>query len=131
MSSLKTETLSNLAGTKTIPVDRVASGVAAAWVNFDGTGTVAIRGSYNVSSITDNGVGDYTVNFATALADANYSVQCSSKNNNTTTFSRFYQTQPCGYATTSVRILTGGPTSGSVTDGVTIDAAFVNVAVFR
>jgi hypothetical protein len=43
-----------------------------AWVNFDGTGTPAIRASGNVSSITDNGVGDYTVNFATALADANY-----------------------------------------------------------
>ena len=43
-----------------------------AWVNFNGTGTVAIRASGNVSSITDNGVGDYTVNFTTALADANY-----------------------------------------------------------
>jgi hypothetical protein len=45
---------------------------ALAWVNFNGTGTVAIRSSYNVSSITDNGTGDYTVNFATALSDANY-----------------------------------------------------------
>ena len=43
-----------------------------AWVNFDGTGTVAIRASGNVSSITDNGTGDYTVNFTTALPDANY-----------------------------------------------------------
>ena len=43
--------------------------VAKAWVNFNGTGTVAIRASYNVSSITDNGTGDYTVNFTTALAD--------------------------------------------------------------
>jgi hypothetical protein len=43
-----------------------------AWVNFNGTGTVAIRASGNVSSITDNGVGDYTVNFTTALPDANY-----------------------------------------------------------
>lgn len=43
-----------------------------AWVNFNGTGTVAIRAAYNVSSITDNGTGDYTVNFTTALADANY-----------------------------------------------------------
>jgi hypothetical protein len=43
-----------------------------AWVNFNGTGTVAIRGSGNVSSITDNGTGDYTINFSTALADANY-----------------------------------------------------------
>jgi hypothetical protein len=43
-----------------------------AWVNFNGTGTVAIRGSYNVSSITDNGTGDYTVNFTTDMPDTNY-----------------------------------------------------------
>jgi len=45
-----------------------------AWVNFDGTGTVAIRASGNVSSITDNGTGDYTVNFTTAMPDANYAM---------------------------------------------------------
>lgn len=44
-----------------------------AWVNFDGTGTVAIRASGNVSSITDNGTGNYTVNFTTTFVDANYS----------------------------------------------------------
>jgi hypothetical protein len=44
-----------------------------AWVNFNGTGTVAIRASGNVSSITDNSVGNYTVNFTTAMPDANYS----------------------------------------------------------
>ena len=43
-----------------------------AWVNFDGTGTVAIRESGNVSSITDNGTGDYTINFTTAMPDVNY-----------------------------------------------------------
>ena len=48
-----------------------------AWVNFNGTGTVAIRGNGNVSSITDNGTGDYTVNFSTAMADANYCVTSS------------------------------------------------------
>jgi hypothetical protein len=52
--------------------DAVAYGCRA-WVNFDGTGTVAIRASGNVSSITDNGTGDYTVNFTTAMPDANYS----------------------------------------------------------
>ena len=51
-----------------------ASGLCKAWVNFNGTSTVAIRASYNVSSITDNGTGDYTVNFTTALADTNYCV---------------------------------------------------------
>lgn len=45
---------------------------ARAWVNFNGTGTVAIRASGNVTSITDNGTGDYTVNFTTAMSDANY-----------------------------------------------------------
>jgi len=48
-----------------------------AWVNFNGTGTVAIRASGNVTSITDNGVGDYTVNFTTAMPDANYGYACS------------------------------------------------------
>lgn len=54
-----------------------------AWVNFNGTGTLAIRASANVASITDNGVGDYTINFTTAMPDANYSVvmSCSSEVN--------------------------------------------------
>jgi len=50
-----------------------------AWVNFNGTGTVAIRGSGNVSSITDNGTGDYTVNFTTAMPDGNYGFYIGSK----------------------------------------------------
>ena len=45
-----------------------------AWVNFNGTGVVAIRQSFNVSSITDNGTGQFVVNFSTAMPDANYSV---------------------------------------------------------
>jgi hypothetical protein len=45
-----------------------------AWVNFNGTLTVAIRANGNVSSITDNGIGDYTVNFITAMPDANYAI---------------------------------------------------------
>ena len=59
-----------------ITTDDLASTVpvAKAWVNFNGTGTVAIRASYNVSSITDNNTGDYTVNFTTAFADANYAM---------------------------------------------------------
>ena len=45
-----------------------------AWVNFNGTGTVAIRASGNVTSVADNGVGVYTINFTNAMPDANYSV---------------------------------------------------------
>jgi hypothetical protein len=54
--------------------DTAGGNAVKAWVNFNGTGTVAIRASYNVSSITDNGTGDYTVNFTTAMTDANYAV---------------------------------------------------------
>jgi hypothetical protein len=49
------------------------TGIAKAWVNFNGTGTPAIRGSFNVSSITDNGTGNYTINFTTAMPNANFS----------------------------------------------------------
>ena len=50
-----------------------------AWVNFNGTGTVAIRASGNVTSITDNGVGNYTVNFTTAMPDVNYAFSFASQ----------------------------------------------------
>jgi hypothetical protein len=49
-------------------------GIAKAWVNFNGTGTPAIRDSFNVSSITDNGTGDYTINFTTALPNGDYAL---------------------------------------------------------
>ena len=52
--------------------DSAAGAGLKAWVNFNGTGTVAIRSQYNVSSITDNGTGKYTVNFTNAMPDANY-----------------------------------------------------------
>lgn len=51
---------------------RTANNIAYAWVNFNGTGTVAIRDSDNVGSVTDNGTGSYTVNFTTAVGNANY-----------------------------------------------------------
>ena len=73
MSTLRTNTLSNVAGTASTAIENAINGSAKAWVNFNGTGTVAIRASYNVSSITDNGTGNYTVNFTNALLDANYS----------------------------------------------------------
>ena len=71
MSTIKTETLSTPSNA-TVPVDTVVNGTAKAWVNFNGTGTVAIRRAFNVASITDNSTGNYTVNFTTAMADANY-----------------------------------------------------------
>lgn len=72
MSTLRLTTISNQSGSASVPSDTVINGSAKAWVNFDGTGTVAIRASFNVSSITDGGAGIYTLNFTAALSDANY-----------------------------------------------------------
>ena len=73
MSTLVAQTISN--GTVSTSSANVIQGSAKAWVTFNGTGTVAIRASYNVSSITDNGgFGDFTVNFTNAMPDANYAV---------------------------------------------------------
>lgn len=77
MSTIRTNTLSNVAGTQSTAIENAINGSAKAWVNFNGTGTVAIRGQYNVSSITDNGTGRFTVNFTTAMPDANYAMVCS------------------------------------------------------
>jgi hypothetical protein len=68
-----------IAGTKLTGVND-----AKAWVNFNGTGTVAIRASFNVSSITDNGTGDYTVNYTNALTDANYAIIALQRSNSQT-----------------------------------------------
>ncbi len=75
MSTLNTENITN--GTDSITVEGAVKGSAKAWVNFNGIGTVAIRASFNVSSITDNGTGDYTVNFTTAMVDENYATNVS------------------------------------------------------
>lgn len=72
MSKIKATALSNLAGTLEVPVDTVVQGSAKAWVNFNGVGTVAINAAFNVSSITDIGLGDYAVNFASALSSVHY-----------------------------------------------------------
>ena len=100
---------------------------ARAWVNFNGTGTVAIRASGNVSSITDNGTGDYTVNFTTAMPDANYTPMVSAKedDSNNTLGSVFGYLQRFAQTTTAVRISsrTGG--------GTVLDCTQVNAAIFR
>jgi hypothetical protein len=71
MSTIKANDLQSASGG--IPTVKGQQLISTAWVNFDGTGTVAIRDSENVSSITDNGTGDYSVNFTTNMSDINYS----------------------------------------------------------
>jgi len=95
-----------------------------AWVNFNGTGTVAIRASGNVTSITDNGTGDYTVNFTNALVDANYSSAITSDNTNAAVLA-FGADAATARTTTALRLRTAN-TSGTLTD-----AGVISVAIFR
>ena len=72
MSTLQTSNIQDTSGNNNSTPEEINKGRAKAWVNFNGTGTPAIRESYNVSSITDNGTGDFTVNFATNMPSASY-----------------------------------------------------------
>lgn len=101
-----------------------------AWVNFNGTGTVAIRASGNVSSITDNGVGDYTINFTTAMSDANYTVVGQGVNPGGWTFGpQPFLSSPSlaevAPTTSAVRLVVG------TSAGSFLDAKYVCYAIFR
>lgn len=93
-----------------------------AWVNFNGTGIVAIRADGNVSSITDNGTGNYTVNFTTSMPDTNYAAIANAANANAAVT---YQVNGGNRNTNSVQIY---PITNSVS---LVDALYVDVAVFR
>ena len=105
---------------------------ARAWVNFNGTGTVAIRASGNVSSITDNGVGDYTVNFTNAMPDANYSISTA----NSIEYAVSYSFAGSINTSSSGNVESAPTTSNfrSVfyrNDGNRFDPKYVNLAIFR
>lgn len=95
-----------------------------AWVNFNGTGTVAIRASGNVSSITDNGTGDYTVNFTTAMPDANYAAEL-------TTGGSSNQSAVTGEGSGTLRSTTAIRVYALNSAGGLIDSAYYSVAIFR
>lgn len=96
-----------------------------AWVNFNGTGTVAIRASGNVSSITDNGTGDYTINFTTAMPDTNYSVHITVGDTSSPNPNRNGSIKSA-LSAGSFTIVTGVPSTGT-----TADIQYVCCAVFR
>jgi len=105
MSELNCTTIGNQDGSLTVPSETVVAGSAKAWVNFNGTGTVAIRDSFNVSSITDNGTGDYTANFTNALANANYCPVESSGTSGMGPTSVVRSLSFLSFTTTSVRVI--------------------------
>lgn len=129
-SSIVTADIANAAITAA-KLDGAQSGsapiyAARAWVNFNGTGTVAIRASGNVSSITDNGTGNYTVNFTNALQDANYAVSTGGCYLDNNTVERNFGVTTESFTTSSVKIL-----SADMSAGGALDVAVVSASIFR
>ena len=127
-ATLSSDPVMFYSATKLLSPGLVGGMLCRAWVNFNGTGTVAIRASANVSSITDNGGsggGDYTVNFTSAMPDANYCVSANAK-------------VDVGVRTVVLQPTSGGFASGSIrviavlnSDTSVYDTDFCCVAVFR
>jgi hypothetical protein len=125
-----TATTGNFSGNVTLgssvlatPTGSAPAYLCRAWVNFDGTGTPAIRASGNVSSITDNGTGNYTANFTTAMPDSDYSTQiCSTAA--VTNQGGFNRLSLAGTTPTSVQVL-------HYEDNALVDTDMLAVAVFR
>jgi hypothetical protein len=112
---------------KLVTAEIVGPGLCKAWVNFNGTGTVAIRSSFNVSSITDNGTGQYTVNFTTAMVDANYCWAGSA--HSATANSTGIQEYLADTQTISSVVVRVVQNAGAVTQ--LVDGDIVRVAIFR
>ena len=115
-------------GTTTSSVTDAVKGSARAWVNFNGVTTATIRASYNVSSVTRNGIGDYTINFTNTLADANYSVNVSAIYGTNGTNIIFPTLSTTGMLNTGCRVInipSGGGTGGN------LDASVYCATFFR
>ena len=118
MSTLRVDAIQNRTGGDLV----TAKGMARAWVNFNGQGTVAIRSAHNISSITDNGTGLYTLNFATAMPTADYSVAGACQFDSTNGRSpRVFHAMI--YSTASLRINTVSTSSSE-------DLPFINAVIF-
>jgi len=126
MSTLAVGTIKSISSAA--PVFQNTSGtekgqLCKAWVNFNGTGTVAMRDNFNVSSITDSGTGVYTANFTTAMANANYASVVSTGNNDKGRYGIMIDSDD---KTTSACKMFGFQTS----TGSSLDSEEVSLAVF-
>lgn len=122
MSTLRVDSIQNSTGGDLI----TAKGMARAWVNFNGTGTVAIRTAHNVSSITDNGTGQYTVNFTTAMLDADYATLATA-GDSAVNYTVAFTSSNAAPTTSAVRVQVVTQNSGNPT---AFDVNRVAVAVF-
>ena len=101
--NLKAGTITDTSGNNSSTTEQIAQGRVKAWVNFNGQSTVAIRSSFNVSSITDHSTGTYSANFTTAFADTNYVTVIAGGNTADSSTPRGFETVR-GLTTSAVKI---------------------------
>ena len=128
MSTLKVGTVQNSGAGA--PTFKNSSGteigqLVKVWVNFNGTGTIAIRDDFNVTDLVDNGTGDYTINFTNSMADTNYAVALSAASDTTGGSGNRRIISPRTKATNSHRI-----SCNAVSNNDAKDCVQVNVVIF-
>lgn len=125
----KASDLAALGGIIATPVGTAPGYVCRAWVNFNGTtnvgGFCTVRASGNVTTVADNGTGDYTVNFTNAMPDANYAVTAA-LGGSTILGADLTLLGATAPTTSAIRIGTRQTTSGTL-----LDTTYVDVAIFR
>ena len=117
MSTLKVNNIQTASGGSNSTPEQIEQGRAKVWIKFIGTGTISISDSFNVSSIADNGTGNYTVNFTNAMSNTNYSAVFGANSNAT------------GYAGPLTQNTGSIATYGSIA-GSFNDSDFQNMAIF-
>jgi len=133
MSTIKVTNIQDTSGGSQSTSEQLAKGRAKAWVNFDGSGTAAIRDDFNVSSLTDNGTGDYTITFDTALANNDYALVTNQRLDTSGGAPNIVHTgnEHDDNTTTAARIICGtGNQNAAGSSGSTGDVSSIHVVVF-
>ena len=130
MSTIKVTNLQDTSGGNSSTSEEIFEGRAKAWINFNGSGTVAIRDDFNVSSITDTADGEYDVNLTNAMADTNYAILATT-GIKTNRFRGVFERNDVTRTTTQFRITNAGQSASSsgLNSGET-DSERISVAVF-
>lgn len=132
MSTLKVTNIQDTSGGNSLTTEQVYNGAAKAWVNFNGSGVIAILASFNVSSITDIGNGDYTVNLTNALVDSNFSAVMTSSPKVGTNGQYNMIIAPQTSTTNAAGTRTRSSSSIRIrNENTNIDSEDVNVVIFR
>lgn len=106
MSTLKVATIQDTSGNNSSTPSQVAQGRAKAWINFNGKSSITINDDFNISSISDNGTGKYTVNFTTAMSNANYAVAVAGSDENESDPPSFFGCACESFTTSSFKMFT-------------------------